>query len=404
MVRLELNQTQTDTIPRVASIDYYAEGLKVLGGQVGGGGTFDRVRSRLVEQGREDSMSELGLNRTGYTTGRRLQHADAYTYWTLARDILGEFMLLGYAEDAPLPSKRESVEKYRNSTYQLTEKGKTLLDELNHDYDIFRDMLFADMYSHHYYMRLFLEKLGTTSITVPIYKLGGRVQTERQTAIDMIIEDAAKWLGEQKMDLGSIESAKKELTSYITETLRERASSTLISNGDVVKVANDKIEQLVLRSYGLRFDTVTFDNLVNLCTQFWVVNHSFHVPSVEGQVIFSTARIESKDKQPIIERRRLSTVMPKIFLVIRDEFGALRRDFVSIHVLRAAVCHKLRINDEVFDHVLTGLYHTEYPVDYTVVLLRDLPGVIPPSASPLQIGNKRFYTVSLRRGSPQEGR
>ena len=157
---------------------------------------------------------------------------------------------------------------------------------------------------------------------------------------------------------------------------------------------------MCLAANGLDFDNVTFDNLVKLSTEFWVINHSFHVPSIDGLLVFATASIQEKEgtTELAIKRRRLSTVMPEILNEIRNEFSARHKDFVPIHELRASVCYKLKINDEIFDHVVSGLYHGEYDksMDYSIVLLKDLFGAIPPSAEPLVIGTKRFYSISVR--------
>lgn len=390
-------KNQTDSIPRLTNLDYFSEGLIA----VELGGTFEKVRTGLIKIAKAEGVSDIGIARSGYTVGKRVEFPDRFTYWTNARDVLSELMNLEMIENASIPSKKEYVEKYRNVSYRLTEKGKRLLDQATQDYDEFRDTLFREMYARHLYLRTLLEKLAVRDIIIPAYKIGSRVQTERRVALEKIIEDIGKWFDEKNIQGLQHSSNKKELLDYVDQHLKDRAQIG-VKNSDAIRIANDKLEQLFLRAIGITFDTVTFDNLVKLCTQFWIINSSFHVPTIEGRVIYSTANIAIKKNSLILERRGLSKVMPQVVNIIRDEFLTRKKDFVAIHELRAAVCYKLRINDEVFDHVLTGIYYQEYPSDFSLVLLRDLPGMIPPSAHPLEIGAKRFYTLALKKKTKEE--
>lgn len=82
---------------------------------------------------------------------------------------------------------------------------------------------------------------------------------------------------------------------------------------------------------------------------------------------------------------------------IPKSFAEFNKPFVPIHELRAAVCYKLAINDEIFDYMVKGIVEGRYNPGYQISLLRDMYGALPPSANPLIMGNEIFYTISVLR-------
>jgi hypothetical protein len=387
---------QTDTIPRINDIEYFFAGLQAFRSREC---TFDEIRRTLLGLGMRTAQEELGIARTGYTVSRRLRFTDAYTYWTNARDVLRELMTLGFVKPNTVPSRRKYVERHRDTCYEITDKGYTLRESMTQEDDsTFRDMFFQSFYYAHPYVRAFLKKLAEREIHIPIYKLQKGRRTTREITVNDIISDSTRWLSQQENDGTHVTTYSDYLKQYLSTKIPQR---TTVDNKTVLRIVNEGVRRCFLRTCGFDFDIITFDQLVRICTQFWVTNYAYNIPSIDGLVVYSTAEILDMGNKLDIKRHRLSDYVTDIVDEIRSQFSATGKSFVPIHELRAAVCFRLRINDEVFDAVVTDIYKGKVTTNYTLTLLTDLPRILPPSASPLQIGEKSFYTLTLM---PEEDR
>src|SRR5439155_13295710 len=77
-----------------------------------------------------------------------------------------------------------------------------------------------------------------------------------------------------------------------------------------------------------------------------------------------------------------------------------RGGFALIHVLRAQVCHRLRIHGRDFDAVLRKLHaQTLSDPTYAVNLDRGGGDELPPSEEPFRIENCAFYLITLLKRS-----
>lgn len=386
--------TETDTIPRLENINYLFATLRAISSN---GMNFEGVRKSLLEQAKITSQQEYGVPRTGYSTSRRLQRArasDAYTYWTNARDAIRELITLGFVETAPVPSKKDYVNRHRATQYKLTGKGDALIQLVrNADDSGFRDSFFQALYFAHPYLRTFLGKLAESELFVPVFT-SGKVDKSRVKTIESVVDDFLQWFSHQKA--GHVEMA--DYVGQVREYLEEKIATTKeLNTRKLVGLLNETAQRQFLSAYGLHFDNITFDHLVKLMSQFWVINYSYSVPSLDGLVVYSTAEITRNNSSLRIDRHRLADCLADILKEIPLQFIRIGKSFVPIHELRAAVCYKLRINDQVFDAAIRGIHQGKSEADYTITLLTDLTETLPPSSSPLRIGDKSFYTLTLMR-------
>ncbi len=382
---------ETDTIPRLNQIGYLLRGLIAIRS---GRSTFEDIRRTILEFGRTVAEEERGIARSGYTISRRLRFVDAATYWTNARDVLKELMTLGLVRAAPVPSRRKYVERHRDTHYELTDEGNALAELITLEGNsAFRDSLFQSMYYAHPYIRAFLKKLLEEEIYIPIYRFHEGRRRGREIAFNDIIDDSILWLSQQEVGDAHMTTYSDHLRQYVTSKI---SGKTEVNNEIILRAVNEGVHQCFLRAYGFEFDNVTFGQLMKMCTQFWVTNYSYRVPSIDGLVVYSTAEIEDRHGTLDIRRHRFSEYVKDITDEIYSQFTAIGKSFAPIHALRAAVCYKLKINDEIFDSAITRIYQGIIQANYNLTLLTDLTESLPPSVSPLQIDGKNFYSITLR--------
>jgi hypothetical protein len=382
---------EKDTIPRIIDIQYLFEGLKVLSK----GATFDDVRKALIEVSRNRTMRDGSITRTGYSAAKRLRVIDEYTYWANAKDVLSELIRLGLMKENAIPSKRKYVGIYRSSSYELSDQGKALSEMLfSEDVQIgvnAKDLIFSRMYRAHFYLRTLLTRLKEGRVLIPIYRLSSREHLKSAAEKGAILDDAVRWLVEEGREVGLVVDVDK-FRGQVGQKIQMK-----VDTSSLVDAINEYTEQAFIESYGLHFDNVTFEHLCKLLRQFLVVNFTYHVPWLSGLMVYATAEIFENDTVRIL-RHGISEYASRVIQQIPTSFNEFKKPFVPIHLLRAAVCLELAINDEIFDYVIKGLVEGKYDSGYKVGLLRDVYEVLPPSAKPLTIGNEHYYTLAISQG------
>jgi len=371
---------EQDTIPRLAYVGYLWEGLKALSDGV----KLDDLRKRLIDYSRRRSAVERSVSRTGYNSDKRLRVTDSYTYWSNAKDVVSELMRLSFVKESTIPSKRKYFDLYKETKYELTDTGRAMADSLIKDEGNAKDRFFEAMYRSHPHLRAFVERLSKGSFVIPIYRIKRTPTTYKNRA-----KEAIQWFSEQGKMLGlslDINGLDEKVTNRVKEIGDE---STLVN------ILNEYAQEVFIRAYGLHFDNITFEHLMNLTRQFLVSNYTFHLRQFLGLVVYATAEVYCQDGDFQIKRHRLSEKESEVIDQIPKLFAEFNKPFVPIHELRAAVCYKLAINDEIFDHVVRGIAEGRYKPSYKISLLRDMYEALPPSANPLIVRNEISYTISV---------
>jgi len=354
--------------------------------------TFETLRLKLIDISRKRAEKQMGIPRSGFGVSRRLLVVDEYTYWSNAKDVLIELMNLKLVKESPVPSKRNHVAFNRNRNYELTILGQTMLTELEEDELAFRERLLELMYKAHSHLRSLVVSLERRDIFVPAYKLEGRFDNPHAADYVNIIDDAIVWVRKKAEQYGL---SRVNLTDLET---RLRAKACTRQEGPktgFLNALNEIVESTFLRAYGLQFDNVTFEHLYRLGEQMHIVNYGYLRDEKSSTlVVFNTAEITATPSFQVA-RHGISDYEQKVLEAIPSEFQAFGEGFVPIHDLRIRVCNKLKINNEIFDYVIQKLFKESYKVDYQISLLRDMPGVLPPSAEPLKINNEVYFTITV---------
>jgi hypothetical protein len=356
--------------------------------------TFETLRLKLIDVSRKRAEKEIGIPRSGFGVSRRLLAIDEYTYWSNAKDVLIELMNLKAVKEAPVPSKRNHVPLHRNRSYELTTLGETLLEELEKDELTFREKLLELMYRHHSHLRSLVKVLEKRDIHIPIYKLEGRFDNPNIVSDATLIDDAIAWIREraEQFDFPHI-----DFLSLHAKLKAKARNGQEMPKTNLLNAINESVESAFLKACGLSFDNVTFEHLYRLGQQTHIINYGYlRNGRSSNLVVFSTAEINEQPTFQVV-RHIISDYEQKVVEVIPSEFQSFGESFAPIHDLRIKVCHKLKINNEIFNYVISKLFKQSYEVDYQIVLLRDMPGVLPPSAEPLKINNDVYFTIALMR-------
>jgi hypothetical protein len=413
-----MEERRTDTIPKLDDITYLFDAL----GGVRDGLTFDEIRTMLIFGRREGDREKLLDHSPGMTALRRLdRREDRSTYWSNARDALRELMRLGMVERTPLPSTPLQVKAHRGRQYALTPQGGDFLNLSAKDPWEFRDRFFQAMAGCHSYLRLIRRRLmqgdlffprvrkadlpgnaedWDSSPPQPLDELAKKLAQEVESEVGIIIE-STKVLDRMRLHLGAAWKRRKP-------RLAAREYSKW-----VVKTVNDVTVRVLAGAYGVPLDYVTLRMSLSILDQFHVAWQTRSLPDRVGWTAWSVADGEPSeatkgDTSPAawaaggdvwLRRRRpadeeVRDTLIQVFLKDRER----RSQFELIHVLRAIVCHRLKIHGWVFNEVLRKMHagtlrHEEFAVN----LDRGSGWELPPSEEPFRVGDRAFYIMTLLR-------
>lgn len=384
---------EKDTIPRLAYIEYLWEGLKALNDGV----KLDDLRKRLINYSRRRCALERAVSRTGYDSGKRLRVTDSYTYWSNAKEVVSELMRLGLVKESTVPSRRKYFDSYRDARYELTKNGREMAISLFKSERRVKDDLFKAMYCRHPYLRVFVGRLSRDPLKIPIFRMKSALTRYRKLeGPQELIKEAIGWFSEQGKRL-SLSLDMKALVRKVADSTKSSEDKSKLIN-----TLNEYAQEAFVHAYGLNFDNITFEHLMKLTKQFLVSNYTFHLRSFSGFVVYATAKIDWRNGDLKITRHKLTEKDSAVIDQIPQSFAEFNKPFVAIHELRADVCYKLAINDEIFDYVVRSIAKGRYKPGYEISLLRDMYEALPPSANPLVMGNELLYTISVLRSEKEE--
>jgi len=414
-----MEQQRTDTIPKLDNITYLFDTL----GGVRDGLTFDEIRTMLISGRLAADREKLLDYSPGMTALRRLDgKEDRTTYWSNARDALRELMRLGMVERAALPSTPLQVKVHRGRQYALTPQGSEFLDLATKDPWEFRDRFYQAMAASHPYLRLVRGRLMQGDLFFarvrkadlpgnvedwesnppqPLDDLAKKLAQEVESVLGILIEPA-KLLGKLRLHLGAAWKRRRK------PSLAPRDYSKW-----AVKTVNDVTVRVLAGSYGVPFDYVTLRMSLSILDQFHVAWQTRSLTDRVGWTAWSAADGESpdvpiEDTSPAawalrgsvwLRRRRpadeeVRDTLIQVFFNDRER----KSQFELIHVLRAIVCHRLKIHGWVFNEVLRKMHagtlrHEEFAIN----LDRGSGWELPPSEEPFRVGDRAFYIMTLLR-------
>jgi hypothetical protein len=393
------NAETRDSIPRVQHIAYFQEVLEGIAEGV----TFDGLRCRLRQV-----AVELSRRFESRLPPSRVQ--DAYTFWNPTTDAIGETMRLTLVEHRPLPSKRASVDAYREATFTLTPTGSELVRESKGNESAFRRLLTPRLLEQHPNFSSICEALAQEPLVVPEYSEEDLVTFQRHSPswTSALGENAAARMREA-MQTASVSAAL--VTAQVKEALGKRfpagSEPTRKSVLDTVKAA---LVAAALETRGVRMDATTFNILAEWGSQLYLLNESRYVHGIPaGRTIWSTAEIELGEGATRVQRRGLSeyaeAVMSEIGAAYRHLAEALSAElgghavlypYLEIFKVRALVAFRVRVNNPVVDKVIAEIAEGSRKAPYRVELALGQGRWQAASETPFRIGARRYYVILVK--------
>jgi hypothetical protein len=395
-----------DSIPRVPHIAYFQDVLK----GIAEGETFDDLRVRVRQVAAEIAR------RTGSRTPPSRVH-DAYTYWNPTTDAIGELMRLGLVEHRPLPSKRESVDGYRQETYRLTTAGTDLVRESDGSESTFRRLITPRLLDRHPSFLLLCETLAREPLFIPEYTEEDLVTfRDRHASWSTALgEDAASRMTET-MNAAAV--SKEAVVAQVKEALAKRfPEDSDPTRESLLKTVKAGLVAAALDTRGVRMDATTFDILAKWGSQLFLLNESRYVHGVPGgRLIWLTAEITRGEAGIQVVRRGLSeygdAVVAAVGAAYREladaqaaKFGghAVRYPHLEIFRVRALAAFRVRVNNPVVDKVIADVYEGTRTAPYRVEPAVGNMRWSAASETPFRIGSKRYYVILVKPQGRDEG-
>jgi len=362
------------TIPTIHNIVYLIDILKAMGR---GKCSFEEIKRTVADSRRRIELRE----RVGFSLSERSlgdKERDLSYMWNQSAKNLRELMQLGLVRARPLKyslpaGERASVEAARQEQYELTEDGLRLVRLAENNLDAALDKVLDLMYKLHPRLRAFIAAMQKKEVLL-FPEMTVEMVKEASIAPREYVKHVCKTAGELLKDTIDPESNIQEKVSHLEGYVLARLGASRIGKGKlegvVTKSVNRGIKNLVLGELELDIDIPSFEVLTNWCRQFRICNFARGLPDMPGLTLYSTANVEINETL-IIKRRTKEMVLSSVVEEIPRFFYKFKKrgsPWMSIYPVRAAVCFKSRIDDEVFDEIINDIVNKRVEVDYKLAL------------------------------------
>lgn len=392
------------TIPTIHKIAYLVDILKTIANSRN---SFDDITRTVAESRRTIELRDRVAPslRDGYSDS--IERNPSYM-WNQSAKILRELMRLALVKERPLkysffPGDKAAEALARHEVYELTEDGLDMARLAQTHYDTAIDKTLELMYRAHPKFRQFIETLQKNEVlffpelTAEMIK-GVPIQPKQY--VEHVCKLAAEEVQEKHgTEFGmSDEDVASTLQSYVLARMRSTRSPSSSLASFVLKAVNRGIKSILLAKNGLKVDIPSFEVMTNWVKQLRICNFARGLPDLRGLTLYSTAYV-SADGELIVKRRSKELVLDSVLDDIPRffyQFKTKGSPWASIYPIRAAVCFKNRINDEVFDDIIRDMFYKRVTVDYKFALETDLWSVPDRSTKPLTLdGERRRNIISI---------
>lgn len=319
-------------------------------------------------------------------------------------------MRLGLVEHCPLPSKRESVDGYRQETFRLAPPGSDLVRESNGSEATFRRLITPWLLGRHPLFLMVCEILTREPLFIPEYTEDDLTGFRDRNASwsGALAEDAA---GRIAANMKSATVSKEAVVVQLKEAMAKRfPEGSEPTRESVLKTVKAGLVTAALDTRGIRMDATTFDILAKWGSQLFLLNESRYVQGVPGgRMIWMTAEVTRNEAGPQVARHGLSengeavvaavgTAYTELADVFAEKFGghAARYPHLEIFRVRALAAFRVRVNNPVVDKVIAEVFEGTRPAPYRVELALGNTRWSAASETPFRIGTKRYYVILVK--------
>lgn len=381
-----------DTIPRLHRIVAHARDQ--LRGIADGDATFEQCRVRYG-----DTQRRLAQEGLGRSTAPRPGLSERERNWAPTRDCLSELMRWKAVVEKPLPSKRQLVDRYREETYELTERGAKLA-ESTRDRARFVDEVSRTLIMAHPYLRALLLVLERSPICCPEISEGD-VDRRREAGT----RGWAEWAAERMSGETSPDAIEMEIAAHLDRRFGNPPAGRP-SNKALAEATTDALMVAAFAAHDLRLDATTIKTLLRWGSDLLLYDQSRYVPvHPDVNVIWLAADLQYAPGEEILPARRgiadhgesVARAFPRAYeeQTLLSE-SPLAEPYLPVHALRAQVAYECRVTRALCDLVLTRLADGDYPEADVEVLLHIGTTRLPRSEPAFRHHGRRRLVATMR--------
>lgn len=385
-------------IPTIHDISYLTEVLLAI---QKGDNSFKKLHEIVLSTKRrirnEERVSSSFVESNGYS--------DYFQMWNQTAKILKELIVLDVVEPHDIPNRPPDDPKKLAEAFNIIFQYTTLGHELAAKIDVksadLNDVLFDLMRIRHPIFTKFVNILQSNDvfyfpeIGVPPeeayseFLVSGFMESVSQKISELLDSHGCEHTKVTPQELSN------HLITYLADTYVNVNNLDRKQIATLVKKINQGIKVLLLAKLSLDIGVPSLEVIVNWSRQLCIANFARGLLEKPGLTVYSTSAV-SFDNLLSVQRRSKDMVKD---LVIRDlpiYFQKLKTPgspWASIYPIRAELCFKNRINDEVFDEIIRDIYYQRISVPYKVSLEGDLWATPPPSTRPLLLYERQKRNI-----------
>jgi|GEM_PF-3875928 hypothetical protein len=309
-------------------------------------------------------------------------------------------------EEAPLPSRKETVRRHANKRYRLTPKGRDLLNQPTVGAQ--REVLGIELYNAHPYFRRYLDRLREGPLYFPEFQ---ETELERLN----VQRDWKALAGEVALRLEASPANQNydvvDLADELRDFVYRRYASKLWSRRkELLDAVLDAIVASVSRHESLLADPTTLNTLHEWGRQLFLTGSSRYVADMpSGLLQWSASSINENGSEIEFHRKALPESAEPVISAIHRAYRSLLRTetrltgsrLVEFHRLRGTAAFMAGVSNDLVDRVVAGMVTGQLRNPYHLQPSSGAQWRIPPSERPLRIGTRR-YTIVTFMGEPKE--
>lgn len=375
-------------IPTIHDISYLKDPLLAIWK---GDNSFKKLHETVLRTKRRIRNEE----RVSPSFDENEKFPDYFKMWAQTAKILRELMVLQLVEhsDTPSqpPSEQEKLVDAFSVNFQLSPLGSDLaarIDAKSADSD---DILLDIMRKRHPAFARFISMLQASDV-IYFPEIGvPQEESEAQFTVSGFVESVSQTIVEM-LDANECERTKlttqevsSHLTTYLGDDYVDSKNLDRKQVAALVKKINQGTKVLLLTKLALNLGVPSLEVLINWSRQLRIANFARGLLQKPGLTVYSTSTVNF-DNHTFVRRRTKEMVKDLVVEDIPVYFQKLKTPgspWASIYPLRAELCFKSRINDEIFDEIIRDIFFQRISVPYKISLESDLWATPPPSIRPL---------------------
>jgi hypothetical protein len=399
-------------IPRLQELEFIEEALKgVVAGQ-----NYDEIRQSLFGYMAYKRHLDAPSGNHAGTRGQQQDPATRYVHNTT--EALSECMRLGFIERAALPSSKRAAENYRTQTFIVTPAGEAWAERATDDVTGAYTELLELLWNLHPQLAGYLRMLQRGPLVIPIANwtevhdrpVGvDHAAPARKAFIDFLVARCSRAV---KAGATGWRASEAEIAAAIDDYIAARIDFAHRRNrphpyprhADFVSACEEALVSFAFTQAGLTLGYISHEIIRRWTQVLGVANFSYHVPDAPALRLWASAQIDDVSGGLTVHRRGPAEWGDRVIDALPEAYERSRRrspesSFVPIYLVRAGVCFRLGLNNNVFNVAVREFLASERRTDagFRLNLDRAHIGAVPPTESALQVpdrsGRSHPYTV-----------